>query len=250
MRSAEDWRRRYQQQAGWTRQTRLYLANQLDFAHARRILDVGCGTGALFPDLLAGTAARLHGLDIDLESLRLARKHHPQPSLTCGDALRLPYPAGSFTITLCHFLLLWLPNPASALNEMVRVTHTGGYVCILAEPDYGGRIDYPPALEKVGILQAEALRDQGADPLIGRKLPALLSQSGLQDVQVALIGGHWSQPPHPDDLALEWAVLEEDLHGRLSNAALERYRQQDTAAWQRCERLLYIPTFYAWGQKR
>jgi SAM-dependent methyltransferase len=249
MRNTADWHLRYQQQAGWTRQARQFLANQVNLAGANRILDVGCGTGALFPDLVSASPARIHGLDINLESLRFAQAQDSSLALTGGDAGRLPYAAGSFDITLCHFLLLWLPDPSAGLSEMARVTRPGGYVCALAEPDYGGRIDYPPVFEQPGRLQTQSLQDQGADPFIGRKLPALLSHAGLREIQTALIGGHWSASPDPDEQSAEWDVIEEDLRGRLAPSELEALRQQDASAWERGERLLFVPTFFAWGRK-
>jgi SAM-dependent methyltransferase len=248
-RTIGDWHQRYQQQAIWTQPARRFLADQLAFRDARRILDVGCGTGALFPDLIKNSYANLFGLDLDLESLLFADTTQDSASLICGDALHLPYASQSFDITLCHFLLLWLADPAAGLAEMARVTRLGGYVCMLAEPDYGGRIDYPSIFERIGKLQTDQLQAQGADPFIGRKLPALLSQASLHNIHTALIGGHWSGPPDYQNWSLEWDVLEDDLRGRLPAAELKALRAQDAAAWESGERLLYVPTFYAWGQK-
>ncbi|MEN4041412.1 MAG: methyltransferase domain-containing protein [Anaerolineaceae bacterium] len=250
MQSLRDWHQRFLQQAAWTRQARHFVAAALHFDAADRILDVGCGSGVLFQELSEQSSARLHGLDIDRQSLRLAQELFVNSALVCGDAFRLPYRAASFDITLCHFLLLWLPDPAAGLAEMARVTRPGGYVCILAEPDYGARIDYPPQFERLGKLQAEALGEQGADPLIGRKLLALLIGAGLESIHVTLIGGHWSGPPHAVDWSLEWSVIAADLRDRLSAAELDDLRQQDKLAWNSGERLLYVPTFYAWGRKR
>jgi SAM-dependent methyltransferase len=248
MESASDWHGRYQQQAGWTAHARQYIADRLGFAGSGPILDVGCGTGALFPDLTKNTSGGVYGLDIQLESLLFARQHSPPPALICADALHLPFRTGRFEFTICHFLLLWLPDPLRGLEEMVRVTQPGGYVCALAEPDYGGRIDYPPAFQRLGHLQTEALRAQGADPEMGRKLLALFSAAGLQDVQAMLIGGHWSGPPSPEDWEAEWQVLADDLGGRISEADMEAMRRQDEEAYRRGERLMYVPTFSAWGK--
>jgi SAM-dependent methyltransferase len=249
MRGPADWHQRYRQQAEWTRQARRYIADHLGFVNAGRILDVGCGTGALFPDLKHNTSGSVYGLDIQLESLLFARQHQPAPALVCADALRLPVSSGIFDFTICHFVLLWLPDPLQGLKEMMRVTQPGGYVCALAEPDYGGRIDYPPEFERLGTSQAEALRDQGADPVIGRKLLSLFSDVGLQDVQAMLIGGHWSGPPAPEDWQAEWQVLADDLDGRIPVDEFDSLRRQDIEAYQRGERLMYVPTFSAWGRK-
>ena len=78
---------------------------------------------------------------------------------------------------------------------MRRVVQPGGWVAALAEPDYGGRIDYPDALAALGWKQAAAVHAQGADIYAGRKLAGWLGQAGLKDIQVGLLGGQWGAPP-------------------------------------------------------
>ena len=45
-----------------------------------------------------------------------------------GDAQRLRFPSGSFDRTLSLLVLNFIPNPATALDEMIRVTRPGGTV--------------------------------------------------------------------------------------------------------------------------
>lgn len=215
---------------------------------ARRVLEVGCGTGAILLDAEQAVPLGLYGLDINLPGLRQAQKHAPLAQLITANALRLPYASASFDITFCHFLLLWVKDPQTALAEMRRVTRPGGYVVALAEPDYGGRIDYPDALAPLGRLQARALANQGADPLLGRKLSGLLNNAGLESVQVGLIGGFWNRPPTPESLDLEWDVLTSDLDGTIPANLLPALREIDHKAWEQGSRILYVPTFYGWGQ--
>ena len=160
--------------------------------------------------------------------------------------MRIAYEA-SFDIALCHFLLLWVADPRQVIAEMRRVVRPGGYVLALAEPDYGGRIDYPPEFAALGRLQAEALRRQGADPDLGRKLSALFHEAGLKLVETGVLGGQWSGMPNPQDNELEWQVLEADLGDSIDKTQFNRLRALDAAAWQRGARLLFVPTFYAWG---
>ncbi|HZU86827.1 MAG TPA: class I SAM-dependent methyltransferase [Anaerolineaceae bacterium] len=252
--SLESWHERFQQQAAWTSSLRRYLLEITQAKNAALILEVGCGTGALTSDLHAQTPAQIFGVDIDLPRLEFARKADPQSQLACADGLRLPFPAASFDLTLCHYFLLWVARQGAlaALAEMRRVTRPGGWVLALAEPDYGGRVDYPAELADLGKLQTQALRAQGADPEIGRRLPALLLQAGLKEVRSGVVGGEWQHPgapaPQEDHTSeLESDVLAHDLRDRISPAEMARYRAIEASARQSGERLLFVPTFYAYG---
>jgi SAM-dependent methyltransferase len=239
-----DWDARYRQQAAWTRPLRQYLYERLGLEQARGVLDLGCGTGALLPELVAASSGPVHGLDIDPAALIQARQSAPQALLALGDAHHLPYPDHHFDLTVCHFVLLWLSDPARALDELVRVTHPGGFVVALAEPDYGGRIDHPDELARLGELQAEALQRQGADPRLGRRLPGLFRRAGLREVESGILGAQWSGPGQ-DDPGLEWDVLRQDL-GPLPG--LDDLEQIDRQARADGQRVLYVPTFYAFGR--
>ena len=83
--SPANWHSRFTQQAGWTRQIRQYLYQRAGLAHARRVLDVGCGTGALLAELDELTPADVYGLDIDSHFLVLAASQD-RAHLAQGDA--------------------------------------------------------------------------------------------------------------------------------------------------------------------
>jgi len=241
-----DWHKRFVQQAGWTRQLRAYLFERAGLSAARRVLEVGCGSGAVLPGQPAGV--EIYGLDRDLPRLAEARLHAPQARLACGDALRLPYAAALFEITFCHFLLLWLAHPLQALQEMKRLTRPGGYVLALAEPDYTARVDQPAALAVLGRWQAESLRRQGADPGLGSRLPGLFRQAGLQVIETGCLRQDGGHPPGPAERELEWAVLEADLAGLVSPEEMQRLKHLDEAAWRSGERVLYVPTYWIIGR--
>ncbi len=247
--SPPGWHRRFLQQSGWTQQLRQYLLSRLELPPASRVLEAGCGTGAITASLREDTPARVYGLDLNLPFLRLARQNDPVTRFTAGDALRLPFTANSFDAAVCHFLLLWVSQPADALAELLRVTRPGGVVIAFAEPDYGGRIDHPPALAELGRLQAEALRQQGAGTDMGRQLSGLFHAAGLRNIETGLLGAQWQGPSSSSEVASEWAALESDLAGKLTSARRSELRQVDAAARQTGQRVLFVPTFYAIGYK-
>lgn len=248
--SLQAWHRRFTSQANWTRELRNYLYEQIEITTARRVLEVGSGTGAILADL-PGSIPFQAGLDYNRTYIDLAIRNSNQAQFTQGDAHMLPYLNGCFDLTLCHFLLLWVNNPLQVVREMARVTRLGGSVIALAEPDYGGRIDYPSALEQLGYWQSAALQEQGATPLTGRALSHIFHQAGLQSIVVGVLGGQWKGDPDWELWEQEWKVLESDLAlvsdiSKIKEAS--KLKALDKSAYQNGERILFVPTFYAWGR--
>ena len=248
MANPEKWHQRFVQQARWTESVRRFLFQQAGLEHARGLLEVGCGTGAILGEIAHQTGARLVGIDIQQDYLHFAHSHGIAAAYAAADALHLPFADGVFSITCCHFFLLWVEHPLQALLEMKRVTAPGGYVLAMAEPDYGGRIDHPAALGELGRRQGQSLSHHGADPLVGRKLKSFIHKAGLRMVQAGVLGGQWSEPPTQLEWESEWDTLESDLSGEISTAELAELKRLDFSAWRKGERILYVPTFYAWGQ--
>ena len=246
--SAQDWHTRYQIQAQWTRALRYYFFDLLKSHHQKRILDIGCGTGVLLPDLQNLSPAEIFGGDIDLEHLEMAKDKSPESHLLGADVHHLPFKAGSFDLVLCHYFLMWTGNPTSALNEMRRVTADDGYVVAFAEPDYGGRIDHPPEFIKIRDLQIAGLLRAGADPRMGRELKSLFSAGGFTEITCGVYEGSWQGEPSPDEIESEWQVLEEDLAGQLSAAEIAALKKYEMGVRKKGARLIYVPTFYCWGK--
>ncbi|MCJ7717200.1 MAG: class I SAM-dependent methyltransferase [Anaerolineales bacterium] len=72
--SIQDWHNRFQVQAQWTKALRLYFFNLVNHDQLDKILDIGCGTGVLLPDLQALTPAEIYGADLKLDHHLLAGK--------------------------------------------------------------------------------------------------------------------------------------------------------------------------------
>lgn len=240
-----DWHQRYQQQAQWTAQLRAYLTQKAGIQPHHRVVEVGCGGGAVLRDFSAGS--RIFGLDIDFFSLEAASALLPYASLVCSDAHFLPFSSRSMDFTICHYFLMWVSG-TEVLEEMIRITRRGGAVIAMAEPDYGGRIDYPSSLSTIGYYQTQSLRDQGADPLTGRKIRAWFQAAGLINIESGVMAAQWTKDqPHPQEFDLEWDVIRTDLEKYCPPDEIKALEKADRHAWQEGSRVLFVPTFYAIG---
>jgi SAM-dependent methyltransferase len=239
---------RYVTQARWTEALRKHCLGRIKLPKQPQVLEVGVGTGCITSWIARELCHPVFGIDIDLPTVQFAERINPINGYAQADGRTLPFPKDTFHLTFCHFLLLWTPEPGQILSEMKRCTQPSGWVIAFAEPDYGARIDYPDPLSVLGDQQSSALKESGAFPQIGRKVRGLFAAAGLHQVQAGLLGGEWGPSP-PDDLQSEWTVLRADLAGRLPASQVDALEALDQEAWQSQERVLFIPTFYALGQK-
>ena len=244
--TVEEWEAQFVRQAAWTRAMRSQLYRRVNLLRAERVLDVGCGSGVVTEELAARTRGQVIAVDVDADMIAAARSRGGQATYQEGDACRLPFPDGHFDVVVCHFLLMWVNDPARAVREMARVTRPGGAVLVCGEADYGGRVDWPDL--PIGQWQAAALQRQGADPFVGRKLRALLQQAGL-DVDVGIIPSLWNTAALRENFEAEWALLARDVAGLVDEAAFKRARD---AAWRAIEegtRLVFMPVFFGLGRR-
>lgn len=239
-----DWHPRYLQQAKWTRELRTYLFKKAGLDNANRVLEVGCGTGAILAEL--PNHISLHGLDNDSHALAQCRVHAPTASFVQGNALELPYSNEIFDIVYCHYLLLWVTDPLQALLEMKRVTKRGANIIAFAEPDYTARLDQPRELVPLGKWQTESLQRQGADPGLGARLADLFFRAEIEINETGAIQNA-AEDPAPYEWEIEWAVIESDLAGHIPQAEIQKMKGLDQQARARRERVLYVPTYFAWG---
>jgi SAM-dependent methyltransferase len=114
-----------------------------DFAgvgSSQRVLDVGCGPGALTAELVGrlGTDA-VWAVDPSERFVAAARDRLPGVWIERASAEELPYEDRRFDPVLAQLVVHFMADPVAGLREMARVTETHGVVAACVWDHGGGR---------------------------------------------------------------------------------------------------------------
>ncbi|MFM1824315.1 MAG: hypothetical protein RI967_2581 [Planctomycetota bacterium] len=170
----------------------------LDLARGERVLEVGCGVGAVLGELArAEPSLELTGLDRSPDQLAGARRHLDangvRATLVEGDALALPFADASFDRVVMVWVLEHLADESTrraALREAKRVLRPGGRID-LTETDYGLFRVTPrdPAIDAF-LAAFVAHFDLHGDSGVGPRLAPLLETAGFEAVDSRMHGIH------------------------------------------------------------
>jgi len=202
-----------------------------------RVLDVGCGIGALTGALAAVVGAdRVSGVDPSEPSVVACRTRVPGADVVVAPAEQLPYPDDTFDATFSQLVVNFMSDPEAGVREMTRVTRPGGTVAACVW-DYAGDMTllraFWDAARDVAPARAGVADEGVVMRLCGEgELGELWRRSGLDDVRsgaLTVTAGYdgfedcWA--PFPSGLAPSGAFcrsLSDDDRTRLHDAFRSR----------------------------
>jgi SAM-dependent methyltransferase len=227
---------RLQRQSDELRPQGAELLRRIGLAQGQSAIDLGCGPGGIL-DLLSAAVApggRVVGLDADPLHTAMARQYASDRGLAdvevvTADARHTGLPTGRFDLVHARTLLVTIPQPAEVLAEMVRLARSGGWVAS-QEPDVENAWCYPPlpAWDRLREIFRASFGRSGADLLIGRRLPEMYRQAGLEHTEVVAHAplypaGHSRRTIVPDLVcSLRPVILELGLSDERELAELDR----------------------------
>ncbi len=178
--------------------SRLLSPQLADFAGVRsgqRVLDVGCGPGALTTELVARVGpSAVAAVDPSALFVAAARERHPGVEIVQASAEQLPFPALAFDAAVAQLVVHFMPDPNKGLVEMARVTRRGGVVAACVWDHAGGlgplSLFWRPARE----LDPEVDDESELPGVREGHLAELFEAAGLDEVAETVL---WVSVEHP-----------------------------------------------------
>ncbi len=145
-----------------------------------RVVDVGCGIGALLGAI--GISDSI-GVDFSIDGLGCTRERFPKMPLVCSDAAALPLADNSVGTVLVQHVIEHMAASEHACCEWSRVLAPGGTILILTPNRMFGDDSVYEDDTHVEILDAARLRQ-------------LLTSAGFEIVELRTLGLGWFRHYH------------------------------------------------------
>jgi SAM-dependent methyltransferase len=162
-----------------------------DLAGARsgqRLLDVGCGPGALTAELVKRVGPdAVSAVEPSASFVAAARERLPGVDIRQAAAERLPFGDAAFDAALAQLVVHFMADPVAGLREMGRVTRPGGTVAACVWDHAGGRGPLSAFWRAVRELDPGADDESNLAGVREGHLAELLAQAGLGVAEVTTL---------------------------------------------------------------
>ena len=175
------------------------LADFAGIAVGQRVLDVGCGPGALILELVARVgAASVSAVDPSEPFVTAARERFPEVDVRVAAAEALPFPDGVFDAALAQLVVHFMADPVAGLSQMRRVTRAGGVIAACVWDHAGGRGPLGVFWDAARALDSELTDESELPGAREGHLSELFAAAGLRDITDAALDVSIEHPTFED----------------------------------------------------
>ena len=172
----------------WSRLLSSDLADLAGVGDRCRVVDVGCGTGALTDELLRRVGpGQVSAVDPSGAFVAAMRDRLPGLDVREAAAERLPFDDATFDATLAQLVVHFMADPVAGLAEMRRVTRGGGVVAASVWDYAGGRGPLAVFWDAALAIQPGARDESGLPGTREGHLGELFRAAGIRDVTLATL---------------------------------------------------------------
>jgi trans-aconitate methyltransferase len=183
---------RYEEQTRFVQEGGVPVLTQLAAKAGERVLDLGCGPGAL-TRRIADAGALVVGVDASPEMIAEARRAHPELEFNVGRGEALAYER-EFDALFSNAALHWMTRPREVASAMFRALKPGGR--LVAE--FGGYGNVAEVRRAVDVALAELDVATVARPWCPWYFPRLGEYAGvLEHIGFVVHSGSWFPRPSP-----------------------------------------------------
>lgn len=169
------------------RYSRLLSPQLADFAgihRGQRVLDVGCGPGALTEELVARLGSEaVTAADPSAPFAAAVHARNPGVEVVQAPAEELPFPDRAFDAALAQLVVHFMSDPVAGLAEMARVTRDGGVVVACVWDHAGGTGPLSPFMRAARELDPDVDDESERAGTREGHLAELFAAAGLHDVE-------------------------------------------------------------------
>lgn len=184
----------YQQLFTWRPEMEPLIA-RADLGPGQIVIDYGCGPGGLALELArrTGLSGHVHGVDLNADFVRMARKALSDAGFTASATIhhatddRIPLADATADRLVCKNVMEYVPDVTATLSEFRRVLKPGGIAHII-DSDWGMLVVEPLGPETLReLIGAASLAFR--TPHAGRILYSQMKKVGFSDVSVTILAG-------------------------------------------------------------
>jgi SAM-dependent methyltransferase len=159
------------------------FADYAGVSDGQRVLDVGCGPGALTSVLAARVGPQaVAAVDPSPTFVEATRRRIPGVDVQQATAEALPHGTSSFDATVAQLVVHFMNDPVAGLREMARVTRPGGNVAACVWDYEGGTGPLCVFWEAARRLDPDAVGERSMAGGREGHLAELMNAAGLRDV--------------------------------------------------------------------